>query len=115
MRARWGAGGNILGRNLPLPSLQSMGSLSDRSGPVDPSKPPPPPSQSAMAREFPINPSFPSRPTSGYHFPVSKSYKHLICSPTPARALSTPNTCLYSRLHETCHVLHTRVKQTNKQ
>ncbi|XP_052029898.1 SH2 domain-containing protein 6 isoform X2 [Apodemus sylvaticus] len=58
-----------------LAPAQSLGSEEDalyldRSGPVDPSKPPPPPPQSAMARGFPINPSFPFRPTSGYHFPL---------------------------------------------
>lgn len=101
MRARWGESGNRLGRTfLPLPSLQSMGSLSDRSGPLDPSKPPLPPPQSTMARGLPINPSFPTRPTSGYHFPVSKSYKHLICTtppapPPPLPAPVPPPTCVY--------------------
>ncbi|XP_031238050.1 SH2 domain-containing protein 6 isoform X2 [Mastomys coucha] len=42
----------------------------DRSGLLDPSKPPPLPPQSTTARGLPINPSFPTRPTSGYHFPL---------------------------------------------
>ncbi|XP_021021239.1 SH2 domain-containing protein 6 isoform X2 [Mus caroli] len=58
-----------------LAPAQSLGSKDDslyldRSGPLDPSKPPLAPPQSNMARGLPINPSFPTRPTSGYHFPL---------------------------------------------
>ncbi|XP_031238051.1 SH2 domain-containing protein 6 isoform X3 [Mastomys coucha] len=58
-----------------LAPAQSHGSKADslyldRSGLLDPSKPPPLPPQSTTARGLPINPSFPTRPTSGYHFPL---------------------------------------------
>lgn len=61
--------------SLSLAPAQSFGSNEnsmylDRSGPLDPSKLPPPPPQPTKARGLPINPSFPNRPTSGYHFPL---------------------------------------------
>ncbi|XP_034368169.2 SH2 domain-containing protein 6 isoform X3 [Arvicanthis niloticus] len=60
---------------LSLAPVQSLGLKEDslyldRSGPPDPSKPPPAPPQHTMARGLPINPSFPTRPTSGHHFPL---------------------------------------------
>lgn len=59
---------------LSLAPAQSLGSNEDsmyldRSGPLDPSKPPLPRPQPTMTRGLLINPSFPTRPTSGYHFP----------------------------------------------
>lgn len=68
-----------------LAPAQSLGSKDDslyldRSGPLDPSKPPLPPPQSTMARGLPINPSFPTRPTSGYHFPLKTAM-----NPQPAK------------------------------
>ncbi|XP_051010705.1 SH2 domain-containing protein 6 [Acomys russatus] len=58
-----------------LAPAQALGSKEaslylDRSGPLDASKPSPPLPQPTMARGLPINPSFPPRPTSGYHFPL---------------------------------------------
>lgn len=112
MGAGWGQrveNGNILGRNfLPLPSLQSMESLSDRSGPPDPAKPSPPLPQPTVARGLPINPFFPACPTSGYHFPVSKPYKHLIC-----KSPSISNTHLCSRRPETSNARWIRKLESN--
>ncbi|XP_028618343.1 SH2 domain-containing protein 6 [Grammomys surdaster] len=90
---------------LSLAPAQSLGSKEDslyldRSGPLDQSKPPPPPPQPTMARGLPINPSFPTRPTSGYHFPLKMAMNLQPATPkqgpvfgrrgqgTPARVVS---------------------------
>ncbi|KAL1767944.1 SH2 domain-containing protein 6 isoform X1 [Sigmodon hispidus] len=60
---------------LSLAPAQSFGSKEDslyldRPGSFGPSKPSPPPPQPTTARGLPTNPSFPTRPASGYHLPL---------------------------------------------
>ncbi|XP_041910469.1 SH2 domain-containing protein 6 [Arvicola amphibius] len=60
---------------LSLAPAQSLGSKEDslyldRPGPLGPSKSSPSLPQPTVARGLPTNPSFPSRPASGYHFPL---------------------------------------------
>nr|XP_021509725.1 SH2 domain-containing protein 6 [Meriones unguiculatus] len=60
---------------LSVAPAQSLGSKEDslyldRSGRLDPAKPSPPVPQPTVARGLPVNPFFPTHPTSGYHFPL---------------------------------------------
>nr|XP_042129402.1 SH2 domain-containing protein 6 isoform X2 [Peromyscus maniculatus bairdii] len=73
---------------LSLAPAQSLGSKEDslyldRPGPLGPSKPSAPLPQPAMARGLPTNPSFPTRPASGYHFPLKPAMSLQPATPKP--------------------------------
>ncbi|XP_052574973.1 SH2 domain-containing protein 6 isoform X4 [Peromyscus californicus insignis] len=73
---------------LSLAPAQSLGSKEDslyldRPGPLGPSKPSAPLPQPTMARGLPTNPSFPTRPASGYHFPLKTAMSLQPASPKP--------------------------------
>jgi hypothetical protein len=71
MKASWGAGEKWepTQEELPTPNPKHTGSFPDCSGSQDPSKPLPAPARGLLT----------THPTLGYHVPVSKSSRHLIC------------------------------------
>ncbi|XP_028353003.1 SH2 domain-containing protein 6 isoform X2 [Physeter macrocephalus] len=66
-----------------LPGTEEDSLYLDHSGPLGPPMSPPPPPPPPPQPQLEMMNSLPTCPTPGYHFPVSKSKRHLICKIPP--------------------------------
>ncbi|XP_054939323.1 SH2 domain-containing protein 6-like [Physeter macrocephalus] len=73
-----------------LPGTEEDSLYLDHSGPLGPPMSPPPPPPPPPQPQLEMMNSLPTCPTPGYHFPVSKSKRHLICKIPPPQGSVEP-------------------------